>query len=248
MIHLKTLYEVQQIEFASKMVAEILLMCYDYIKPGIVTFELEEIAEKYCLDNGVLPSFKGYRGFPYCLCVSLNDEVVHGFPGERIIKEGDIVSVDCGVNRGGYFGDAAFTKIVGEVPSRIKRLVDTTKNCLREGIKKAQPDGHINDISRAIQKKAESKFFKVIREYTGHGVGFEVHEDPLVPNYVSRGVNTKLKPGLVIAIEPMLTYGSEKVRVGSDGWSVKTVNGNPAAHFEHTIAVLEDGPKVLTVL
>jgi len=248
MIHLKTLYEIQQIEYASKMVGEILYACYDHIKPGISTMELESIAEKYCVDHKVRPSFKGYRGFPYCLCISLNDEVVHGFPSERAVQEGDIVSVDCGVDRNGYFGDAAFTKIVGEVSPRVKKLVDTTKKCLREGIKKAVPNGMLNDISRAIYKTARKQLFHVVKEYTGHGVGFDVHEDPLVPNYVSSGTNYVLKPGTVIAIEPMLTIGNAKVRVGSDGWIVKTVSGKPSAHFEHTVAILEDGPKVLTRL
>jgi methionyl aminopeptidase len=248
MIHLKTLYEIQQIELASKMVAEILYLCYEKIKPGVSTVELNEVAEKYCADKGVLPSFKGYRGFPYALCISFNEEVVHGFPSDRTVEEGDIISVDCGVNRNGYFGDAAFTKIVGDVPSRVTKLVNTTKDCLQAGIQQATSENHLNDISRAIQKTAERKFFKVIKEYTGHGVGFAVHEDPLVPNYVGRGLNTKLKVGMVIAIEPMLTYGSAKVYVGSDGWVVKTENGNPAAHFEHTLAILEDGPRVLTEL
>lgn len=248
MIHLKTLHEIEQIEHASKMVAEILYLCYDHIKPGVATLELEEIAEKFCSDHKVRPSFKGYRGFPYCLCVSLNDEVVHGFPSDRVIQEGDIVSVDCGVDRNGYYGDAAFTKIVGKVPDRVKKLVDTTKKCLREGIRKAVPDGNLHDISSAIQKTARKQLFNVVKEYTGHGVGFDVHEDPLVPNYVSGGVNYKLKVGTVIAIEPMVTYSNAKVRVGSDGWIVKTVSGKPAAHFEHTVAILEDGPKVLTRL
>ncbi len=246
MIHLKTLHEIRQIEYASQMVAEILLMCREHIKPGIATIELEEIAEKYCSDHNVRPSFKGYRGFPHCVCVSFNEEVVHGFPSDRVVKTGDIVSVDCGVDRNGYYGDAAFTKIIGKVPNRTKKLVKATKDCLREGIKRAIPDGRLYDISAAIQKTAEKQLFNVIREYTGHGVGFKVHEDPLVPNYVARGTNYMLKPGMVIAIEPMVVVGSAKIRVGSNGWIVKTADGKPAAHFEHTIAILEDGPEVLT--
>lgn len=248
MIHLKTLHEIQQIEYASKMVAEILHMCYDHIKPGIATMELEYIAEKYCSDHNVRASFKGYRGFPYCLCVSLNDEVVHGFPSARTIQKGDIVSVDCGIDRNGYYGDAAFTKIIGKVPARVKKLVDTTKKCLREGIRTAVPSCRLHDISGAIQKTARKQLFNVVKEYTGHGVGFAVHEDPLVPNYVSSGTNYILKVGTVIAIEPMVTYSNSSVRVGSNGWIVKTVTGKPAAHFEHTVAILEDGPKVLSRL
>jgi len=248
MIHLKTLAEIQQIECASKMVAEILYLCREYIKPGVATIELEEIAEKYCSDHKVLPSFKGYRGFPYCLCVSLNDEVVHGFPSQRTIKEGDIVSVDCGVNRGGFFGDAAFTKIVGDVPYRTQKLVNTTEKCLYEGIKHSVSGGRLYDISKAIYRTAREQLFGVIKDYTGHGVGFEVHEEPLVPNYVGRGTNYTLKVGLVIAIEPMLVCGSGKTYVGDDGWVVKTIEGGMAAHFEHTIALLEDGPRILTTL
>jgi len=217
MIHLKNLYEINQIELANKMVAEILQMCKECIKPGVATIELEEIAEKYCADNKVRPSFKGYKGFPFCLCVSLNEEVVHGFPSERIIKAGDIVSVDCGVNREGYYGDAAFTKIVGVVPSSTKKLVKTTKKCLNEGIKKAVDGGRLNNISHIIQSIAKKGHFGIVREFGGHGVGFDVHEKPFIPNYVTTGINYKLKVGLVIAIEPMLTKGSHEIERKSDG-------------------------------
>jgi methionyl aminopeptidase len=247
-IHLKTLYEIKQIEYANKMVAEILQMCYEHIKPGVATIELEEIAEKYCIDHNVKPSFKGYKGFPYCLCVSLNEEVVHGFPGARKIVDGDIVSVDCGVNRNGYYGDAAFTKIVGEVPPRIETLVKTTENCLYEGIKSAVPKGRLYDISKAVQSMAEKKGFGVVRSFTGHGVGFAVHEKPMVPNYVTRGINYILKTGLVIAIEPMLVEGDYEVEIASNGWVTMTKDRKMAAHFEHTIAIMEDGPRILSVL
>lgn len=248
MIHLKTLEEIKQIEYANKMVAEILSLCRERIKPGVVTEELNGLAEKYCADNGVLPSFKGYRGFPYALCISVNDEIVHGFPSDYVLKDGDIVSVDCGVNRNGYFGDAAFTKIIGEVSNKTKRLVKTTEECLNRGIYMAKPEGRLHNISNIIYKTAKKKFFNVIKEYTGHGVGFQVHEDPLVPNYVSRGTNYKLKVGLVIAIEPMLTEGKADTKVDSNGWVVRTLDGSLAAHFEHTIAILEDGPKILSSL
>lgn len=248
MIHLKTLYEVEQIEYSSKMVAEILQLCYEYIKPGIATVELEEITNKYCSDKNVRASFKGYRGFPHSICVSINDEVVHGFPSERVVRKGDIVSVDCGVERNGYFGDAAFTKIVGNVSYRTRKLVETTEKCLYEGISKATCNNRLHDISAAIQNTAEEQMFNVVREYTGHGVGFAVHESPSVPNYVGKGINYVLKTGLVIAIEPMLVDGSFSVGVESNGWVVKTSNGKPAAHFEHSIAILEDGPRILTKL
>jgi len=180
--------------------------------------------------------------------VSLNEEVVHGFPGARKIIDGDIVSVDCGVNRNGYYGDAAFTKIVGEVPPRIETLVKTTENCLYEGIKSAVPKGRLYDISKAVQSMAEEKGFGVVRSFTGHGVGFAVHEKPMVPNYVTRGINYILKIGLVIAIEPMLVEGTYEIEVASNGWVTMTKDRKMAAHFEHTIAIMEDGPKILSVL
>lgn len=248
MVHLKTLREINQIEYANKMVAEILQLCYEHIKPGIATIELEEIAEKYCADNGVIPSFKGYKGFPFCLCVSLNEEIVHGFPSDRVIKAGDIISVDCGVNRNGYYGDAAFTKIIGKVSNKTKRLVKTTKKCLYESIKKAIPGGKLYDISKTVQSIAENSKFNVVREFTGHGVGFAVHEQPMVPNYVTRNLNYELKTGLVIAIEPMLVEGSYKISMKPNGWVVITKDRKMAAHFEHSIAILPDGPRILSKL
>lgn len=248
MVHLKTLYEIGQIEYANKMVAEVLQICYEYIKPGVATIELEEIAKKYCCDNKVRPSFKGYRGFPYCLCVSLNEEVVHGFPGGRIIKAGDIVSVDCGIDRDNYYGDAAFTKIVEKVPKRIKRLVKTTERCLYAGIERAVSGGRLHDISSAIYSTARTVNFDVVREFGGHGVGFDVHEKPFVPNYIMGGINCKLKVGLVIAIEPMLTEGSYEIERQSDGWTIVTKDRKMAAHWEHSIAILPEGPKILSKL
>lgn len=248
MIHLKSLYEIDQVERANKMVAEILQMCYEHIKPGVVTMELEEIAEKFCSDHGVLPSFKGYKGFPFCLCVSLNEEIVHGFPSERVIKAGDIISVDCGVNRDGYYGDAAFTKMVGIVPKSTKKLVKTTKKCLYEGIKNAVEGGRLNDISFAIQSTAQKTKFGIVKEFGGHGVGFEVHEKPFIHNYVTSGINYGLKVGLVIAIEPMLTKGSSEVERLSDGWTIVTKDRKIAAHWEHSIAILPDGPRILSEL
>lgn len=248
MIHLKTLDEINQIEYANKMVAEILQMCKEHIKPSVATIELEEIAEKFCADHKVRPSFKGYKGFPFCLCVSLNDEVVHGFPSERIIKAGDIVSVDCGIDRNGYYGDAAFTKTVGVVPKSTVKLVKTTKRCLNEGIKKAVDGGRLNDISHTIQSIAERERFGIVREFGGHGVGFDVHEKPFIPNYVTTGINYKLKVGLVIAIEPMLTKGNHEIVRKADGWTIVTKDHKIAAHWEHSIAILPDGPRILSKL
>jgi len=245
MIYLKTPFEIQQIEYANKLGAELLQQCYDYIKPDIATIELEEIAEKFCADNNIQPSFKGYRNYPYCLCISLNEEVVHGFPSKRVIKQGDIVSVDFGVNRNGYFGDEAFTKCVGKVSALAKKLVKTTEECLYEGIKKAQPGNRINDISRVIQSHAERNNFDVIRDFCGHGVGFQVHELPKILNYVSNGINWRLRPGMVLAIEPMLVEGTYEVDVKSNGWTVITRDKKLSAFFEKSIAIFEDGPKIL---
>jgi len=248
MIYLKTPFEIKQIEHANKLGAEMLQQCYDNIKSGIATIELEQMAEKFCSDNNVLPSFKGYQGFPFCLCVSLNEEVVHGFPSERIVKDGDIVSVDFGVNRNGYFSDQAFTKCVGKVSNTSKKITKTTEECLYEGIKEARPGNRVYDISKAIQSHAERMGFDVVRNFCGHGVGLEVHEDPKILNYVSNGVNWKLRIGMVIAIEPMLVEGTYEVNIKPNGWTVVTRDRKLSAHFEKSIAILEDGPKVLSKL
>lgn len=248
MIYLKNPYEISQIEYANKLGAELLQQCYEYIKPGIVTIELEDITEKFCVDNNVRPSFKGYRGFPASLCVSLNEEIVHGIPGERVIKDGDIVSVDFGVEKNGYYSDAAFTKIVGKVSSKTKRLVKATEACLYEGIKQARPGNRIYDISWAIQSGAESLGFDVVRKYVGHSIGFMVHEPPKIPNFVGNGINWRLRPGMVVAVEPMLVEDTYEIDVKSNGWTVVTYDGKMAAHFEHSVAILSDGPKILSKL
>ena len=248
MIYLKTPYEIQQIEYANKLGAELLQQCYEYIKPGIATIELEEMAEKFCIGNNVLPSFKGYQGFPFCLCISLNEEIVHGFPSERIVKEGDIVSVDFGINKEGYYSDQAFTKCVGKVSKTAKKLVKITEECLYEGIKEVKPGNRIYDVSKAVQSHAERNNFDVIRDFCGHGVGIAVHEDPKILNYVSNGINWKLRAGMVIAIEPMLVEGTYEVDIKSNGWTAVTRDSKLSAHFEKSIAVLEDGPKILSKL
>lgn len=245
MIYLKTPHEICQIEYANKMVAEVLELCYEKIKPGITTLELEELTERYCKDHYISPSFKGYRNYPYCLCVCINEEVVHGFPSKRIIKEGDIVSVDFGVNRNGYFGDATFTKCVGKVSRGAEKIVRITEGCLYEGIKAARPGGRIDDVSWAIQSYAERNNFDVIRDFVGHGVGLKVHERPKIYNYVTENINWKLRPGMVIAIEPMLVEGTYEVDVKPNGWTVITRDKKLSAHFEKSIAILEDGPKIL---
>ena len=248
MIYLKTPFEIQQIEYANKLGAELLQQCYEYINLGIAVIELEEMAEKFCLDNNVLPSFKGHQGFPFCLCISVNEEVVHGIPSGRILKEGDIVSVDFGINRNGYYSDQAFTKCVGKVSKIAKKIVKITKECLYEGIKKAKTGNRVYDVSKAIQSHAERNNFDVIRSFCGHGVGLAVHEEPKILNYVSNGVNWKLRAGMVIAIEPMLVEGTYEVDIKPNGWTVVTKDRKLSAHFEKSIAILEDGPKILSKL
>jgi methionyl aminopeptidase len=246
MIYLKTPDQVRRIKYVNQLGAEFLKICYYHIKEGITTFELEELAIKFCERNGVRPSFYKYRGFPHRLCVSVNDEIIHGFPNEYIIKKGDIVSVDFGIEHNGYFSDAAFTKIVGQVPSSTEKLVKTTKECLYEGIKSAIPGNRVFDISKAIHGHALRNNFDTVRDFVGHGVGFKVHEPPEIPNYVSIGVNWRLSPGMVLAIEPMLVEGTYDIIIGSNNWTIFTADHKMAAHFEHSIAILENGSEILS--
>ena len=248
MVYLKTPYQILQVEHANKLGSELLQQCYEHIKPGIATIELEEIAEKFCVDKNVRPSFKGYRGFPTALCVSINEEVVHGIPSKRVIKDGDMVSVDFGVERNGYYSDAAFTKCVGKVSARTKKLVKITEACLYEGIKQARPGNRIYDISWAIQSGAEAMGFDVIRTYVGHNVGFMVHEPPKIANFVGNGINWRLRPGMIIAVEPMLVEGTYEIDVKPNGWTVVTRDGKMSTHFEHSVAILSGGPKILSKL
>ncbi|MHA2217654.1 MAG: type I methionyl aminopeptidase [Candidatus Hodarchaeales archaeon] len=248
MIYLKTPHQINKLEEVNKLGAEFLHICYDHLKVGVIIEELEELAHKFCEKHKVRPSFYKYKGFPHLLCVSINEEIVHGFPDDRAAKNGDVISVDFGIEKDGYFSDAAFTKIIGKAPKIIKKLVKTTKECLYEGIDQASPGNRLYDISWAIQSHASRKGFDVIREYVGHGVGFELHEDPKVPNYVSHGVNWKLRPGMVLAIEPMLVEDSYNVRIEPNRWTVVTADSKIATHFEHSIAILDEGPKILSKL
>ena len=248
MIYLKTPHQVRQLEKANKIGAEFLQICYEYIKPGINTLELEDLARKFCEDNNAKPAFYNYSGFPHLLCVSIDDEVIHGFPNDRVIKDGQIVGVDFGLVKDGYFSDAAFTKMVGIVSQSTKDLVKVTEECLYNGIEKAQVGNRIHDIAWAIQRTAMKAEFEVIQDYVGHAVGFELHEHPQIPNYVSLGVNWKLRPGMVIAIEPMIVEGSNNIYVKPNGWTVVTTDHKNAAHFEHSIVILDEGPKILSTL
>ena len=216
------------------------------IKPGITTLYLDKIAESFIRDNGATPAFKGYGGFPNTLCTSVNEEVVHGIPSSYILKEGDIISVDCGVILNGWYGDSAFTFPVGEIKDEIKRLLDFTRASLEEGVKEAIAGKRVGDISFAVQSKAESGGYTVVRELVGHGIGKKLHEQPEVANWGNRGTGPKMEKGLVICIEPMINSGRKETVQMKDGWTIKTADGKPSAHFEYAVAVDSGKADVLT--
>ncbi len=216
------------------------------VKPGVKTKELDQVAETFILDHGGKPSFKGYNGFPYTLCVSMNENVVHGFPGDYELRDGDVLSVDCGVLYNGFHSDSAFTYPVGEVSDEIMQLLRVTKESLYIGIENAKCGARIGDVGHAVQHHVEQYGYSVVRELVGHGLGRNLHEAPEVPNYGKRGKGVKLQHGLVIAIEPMVNLGQKNVVQEDDGWTIRTKDRQPSAHFEHTVAVLQDKTEVLT--
>ena len=242
----KTLEEIELIRESSLLVAKTHGAIAGLIKPGVTTFELDKIAEEFILDNGGVPAFKGYQGFPNTLCMSPNEEVVHGIPSTTPLNDGDIISVDCGVLMNDFFGDSAYTYCVGNVAEETKQLLRVTKESLYKGIEQAKIGNRLGDISFAIQQKAHEYNFGVVRELVGHGVGKSLHEEPQVANYGSRGRGIKLSEGLVLAIEPMINMGTRKISFLDDGWSVVTQDSKPSAHFEHTIAIMKSGPEVLS--
>lgn len=231
-----------------RIVATVLEVLKLQVKPGIKTEELDIIAAREVAKLGARPSFKGYRGFPANLCVSVNDEIVHGIPGKRVLQEGDIVSLDFGAIFDGFQGDAAVTLGVGSISSEAKQLVETTEAALKAGMAVALPGGRLGDISSAIQDYAESRGYSVVRQYTGHGIGREMHEEPKVPNFGVPKEGPLLKKGMTLAIEPMLTTGNWLTRVGDNHWTVSTSDGSLSAHFEHTVAITDGGVEVLTAL
>jgi methionyl aminopeptidase len=237
MIYYKTNEEIEKIRVSSLLVARALAEVAKIIRPGITSLELDKIAEEFIRDNGGVPAFKGYNGFPTSLCISPNEQVVHGIPNNKPYESGDIVSVDCGVLKDGYYGDSAYTFALGEVSDEVQNLLDTTKESLYRGIEVAVEGKRLHDISYEIQTYCESKGYSVVRELVGHGIGKSLHEAPEVPNFGKRGSGPKLKTGLVIAIEPMINMGRKNIIHGKDGWTIKTSDGMPSAHFEHTIAV-----------
>ncbi len=250
MIHYKTREEIELMRQAALMVSRTLALVAAEIKPGVDPLRLDKLAEQYIRDNGGIPAFKGYPGqygpFPATLCTSVNEQVVHGIPTTHALKEGDIISVDCGVKLNGYFGDHAYTFCVGEVKPEVKKLLEVTKESLYMGIEQAKAGNRIGDISFAIQHYAEKHGYGVVRELIGHGLGKQLHEDPEVPNFGKRGSGPKISNGLTIAIEPMINMGRKGVRYLKDGWTVVTEDGLPSAHFEHDIAVVDGKPEILS--
>ena len=246
MITLKSKREIEIMRDASRIVAEVLGGLRNICRSGVTTRELDAFAEKIPAKYGATPAFKGYRGFPGALCTSINQQVVHGIPGKYELKDGDIVSLDFGVQHKGYYGDAALTVPVGKITPRNKKLLKITEECLYHGIDQMVPENHLSDLSRAIQTHAESNGFSLVKEFGGHGIGRHLHEEPMVLNYVTDERGIKLRPGLVLAIEPMVNTGTAQVRILPDGWTVVTGDGKPSAHFEHTVAVTENGPVILT--
>lgn len=216
------------------------------IGPGVTTKKLNDLAETFIKDHGAIPAFLNYNGFPYSLCISPNEQVVHGFPGDYVIQEGDLISVDCGVIKNDFFGDSAYTFSIGEINAERKKLVEVTQECLRLAIEKAVVGSRIGDVGFAVQAYAEANGFGVVRELVGHGVGVKLHEKPEVPNYGKRGSGIKLEEGMVIAIEPMINAGTAGVKFWSDGWTVTSKDNKPSAHFEHTVAVKKGNADVLS--
>jgi methionyl aminopeptidase len=246
-ILVKTPHEIELMQEANQIVAEVLCLMETSAVPGISTFELDKMAEELCRKRNSIPAFKGYHGFPSSLCVSLNEEVVHGIPSrKRKLRKGDILSVDFGVCYKGFFGDSAITIPVGKITKQIDKLLSTTKESLRLGIEQVVIGNRINDISKAVQEYVEQKGFSIVRQFVGHGIGSSLHEGPEIPNYVQKNQTPRLVEGMVIAIEPMVNIGTHKVKILRDGWTVITSDKKPSAHFEHSVAVTANGPLVLS--
>jgi methionyl aminopeptidase len=246
MLYLKTDEEVGLLKESNMLVSRTLAEIASIIRPGITTLYLDKIAESFILDNGATPAFKGYGGFPNTLCTSVNDEVVHGIPSGYVLKEGDIISVDCGVILNGWYGDSAYTFAVGEITGDVRRLLDFTRASLEEGVKEAVAGNRVGDISYAVQTKAESGGYSVVRELVGHGLGRKLHEPPEVANFGKKGTGPKMEKGLVICIEPMINAGRKETLQMRDGWTIKTADGKPSAHFEYAVAVNKGKADVLT--
>jgi len=246
MILVKSSTEIEYMRESGKIVAKVHSVLKDMIKPGITTKELDEIAERIILEHGAQPAFKGYGGFPATICASVNEEVVHGIPGDRMLREGDIISIDVGALKNGYYGDSAKTYPVGQISAKAEKLIRVTRESFYEGLKFCKVGYRLSDVSHAIQKHVEAEGFSVVRDYVGHGIGASLHEDPQIPNYGPAGKGPRLSAGMVLAIEPMINAGRFSVRVLGDNWTVVTADGSLSAHYEHTIVITDEDPIILT--
>ncbi|PRX27486.1 methionine aminopeptidase type I [Orenia metallireducens] len=247
MIIRKSEREIEIMRKAGSIVAQTHALLAEKVTPGITTGELDKIAEEFILSKGGKPAFKGYQGFPSTLCVAVNEEVVHGFPGNRVLEEGDIIGMDLGVLIDGFYGDSAYTLAVGEISDQAQNLLKVTEESLHQGIEQALEGNRLSDISHAVQKYVEARGYSVVRRFVGHGVGRNLHEDPQIPNFGPAGRGPRLKEGMVLAIEPMINVGTHKVKILDDGWTVITADKELSAHFEHTVAITKDGPRILTL-
>lgn len=247
MIIIKNDLEIEYMRHAGKVVSNTLVALQEVVKPGMTTAELDRIAEDIILKQGAKPSFKGYHGFPASICASVNNEVVHGIPSDRILEEGDIISIDCGAYLNGYHGDAARTIPVGKISEEASQLIKVTEESFFEGVKKAFAGNRLTDISNAIQLYAERFGFSIVRSFVGHGIGRDMHESPDVPNYGAPGKGPKLTAGMVLAIEPMVNIGSQHVSIQKNKWTAVTMDESLSAHYENTVAILESGPEILTI-
>lgn len=246
MILLKSPAEVDKMRRPGEIVGGAHRLVRERIRAGMTTAELDQLVEEYIRSQGGVPAFKGYRGYPASVCASVNDEVVHGIPGSRVLQDGDIVGVDIGVKAGGFYSDAAQTIPVGTISAEARRLLDVTREALHRGIEQARVGNRVGDVSHAVQTCVEKAGFSVVRSLVGHGIGRSMHEDPQVPNFGSPGKGPELKAGMALAIEPMVNVGGREVEVLEDAWTVVTADGSLSAHFEHTVAILDDGPEILT--
>src|SRR5215210_2076181 len=246
MIMGKSKKELEKMRAAGQLVGRVLQELRRMVEPGVTTLEIDRLAEKMIRDAGALPTFKGYHGYPYSICASVNEQVVHGFPSAYELKEGDIFSIDCGATLEGFVGDTATTVPVGRVSDDLLKLIRVTEECLERAIEQCREGKHLGDIGWAVQEHAEAHGYSIVRDYVGHGIGRRMHEDPQIPNYGTPGKGTRIKNGYVFAVEPMINLGTHQTKVLKDGWTVVTLDGLPSAHYEHTIAVTEGGPEVLT--
>jgi methionyl aminopeptidase len=246
MIPLKSANDLEMIRRSGKILSRVMRKLCASIREGVSTQEIDQLAETLVSKEDATSAFKGYRGFPANICISINEEIIHGIPGERKFKNGDIISLDLGINYKGYFSDSATTMTVGKVNPRIKKLIEVTKAALAQGIKQARQDNRLSDISYAIQSFVEAKGFSVVRDFVGHGIGHDLHEEPEIPNFGRPHQGPALAKGMVFAIEPMVNMGSWETRIVENGWTAVTKDGLPSAHFEHTVAITENGPEILT--